>query len=138
MIEDWADESLYFYEITMRMAWEHNAKVVVEEFVKTLPGMTAEQALPAVMANAQELTSKQGLGRKPQDQILGDVDRHFAALEGFLSAGDFLAGDGITLADIAVISQMNALVWAQEAKERFEASAAIKAWHARVDAIAPA
>ena len=59
-------------------------------------------------------------------------------LQGFLSAGDFLAGDAITLADIAVISQLNALVWAQEAKERFDASAPIQAWHARVDEIAPA
>ena len=30
VIEDWADESLYFYEITMRVAWEHNAVKVAE------------------------------------------------------------------------------------------------------------
>ena len=26
IIEDWADESLYFYEMTMRISWVHNAK----------------------------------------------------------------------------------------------------------------
>ncbi len=137
VIEDWADESLYFYEMTMRMAWEHNAKIVVEEFVKTLPGMTVEQALPIVVKNAQELSTTQGLGRKPREQILSDFERHFVALEGFLSAGDFLAGDHVTLADIAVLCQVNALVWAQEAKARFDASPAITAWHARVSEIAP-
>lgn len=137
VIEDWADESLYFYEMTMRLAWEHNAKTVVEEFVKTLPGMTAQQALPIVTKNAQELAATQGLGRKPREQVVSDLERHFAALDGFLGAGDFLVGDAITLADIAVLCQVNALVWAQEAKERFDASPAITAWHARVSEIAP-
>src|SRR5262249_41936329 len=32
VIEDWADESLYFYELTVRLAWPHNVDAVLEEF----------------------------------------------------------------------------------------------------------
>ena len=137
VIEDWADESLYFYEITMRVAWEHNAGKVAAEFAATMPGATAETILPLVTKNAQELTSKQGLGRKPQDQVVRDVERHLAALEGLLGEGDWLVGDGITLADIAVAVELNALEYAQEGAERLAASAPISAWRARVAEVAP-
>ena len=137
VIEDWADESLYFYEMTMRIAWEHNAPRVVEEFVKTMPGLTAEVALPMVTKAAQELTRTQGLGRKPQEQVVRDLERHIAALEGLIGNGDWLVGDGVSLADIAVLVELNALEYAQEASERFAASPALQAWRHRVTEIAP-
>ncbi len=137
VIEDWADESLYFYEITMRVAWEHNAPRVAEEFAATMPGATAEAVLPLVTKAAQELTSAQGLGRKPQDQVVRDVERHIAALEGLLGDGDWLVGDSITLADIAVAVEVNALEYAQEGAERLQASPAIAAWRKRVAEVAP-
>ena len=135
--EDWADESLYFYEMTMRLAWEHNAGKVVEEFVATMPGFTVEAALPLVTKAAQELTAKQGLGRKPQDQVVRDLERHIEALEGLLTSSDWLVGAQVTMADIAVLVQVNALEYAQEAAERFEASSTIQAWRKRVSEIAP-
>ena len=138
VIEDWADESLYFYEITMRVAWEHNAGRVAEEFAATMPGMTAEQTLPLVTAAAQDLTSKQGLGRKPQDQVVRDVVRHMDALEGLLGDGDWLVGSTITLADIAVAVELRALEYAREAAEILESRPRLQAWRARIDASAPA
>lgn len=138
VIEDWADESLYFYEITMRVAWEHNAPKVAAEFAATMPGMTAEQVLPLVTAAAQDLTTKQGLGRKPQDQVVRDVERHVKALEGLLGSGDWLVGSALTLADIAVAVELNALEYAREGEEILKASAPVSAWRARVDEIAPA
>ena len=137
VIEDWADESLYFYEITMRVAWEHNASRVAEEFAATMPGMTAETVLPLVTKAAQELTAKQGLGRKPQEQVVRDVERHIAALEGLLGAGDWLVGNSVSLADIAVLVELNALEYAQEAAERLAASAPVVAWRKRTSEIAP-
>ncbi|MEM7413786.1 MAG: glutathione S-transferase family protein [Myxococcota bacterium] len=137
VLEDWADESLYFYEITMRVAWEHNASRVAEEFAATMPGMTAEAVLPLVTKAAQELTSKQGLGRKPQDQVVRDVERHIAALEGLLGGGDWLVGNTVSLADIAVLVELNALEYAQEAAERLTASVPVAAWRKRTSEIAP-
>ena len=137
VIEDWADESLYFYEMTMRIAWEHNAPRVVDEFVATMPGLTAEAALPLVTKAAQELTQKQGLGRKPREQVVRDLERHIAAIEGLLGEGDWLVGGAVSLADIAVLVEVNALEYAQEAEERFALSPRLQAWRKRVTEIAP-
>lgn len=37
VIDDRAEESLYFYEITMRLSWEHNARQTVPSLMPTLP-----------------------------------------------------------------------------------------------------
>ena len=137
VIEDWADESLYFYEMTMRIAWAHNARRVVGEFVETMPGMTVEAALPLVTKAAQELTRTQGLGRKPEEQVVRDLERHISAIEGLLGDGDWLVGSAVTLADLAVLVQVNALGYAKEAEERFSASSRLTAWRKRVSEIAP-
>ena len=34
IMEDWADESLYFYEMTMRVSWKHNAKKMLPKIKK--------------------------------------------------------------------------------------------------------
>ena len=38
MIEEWADESLYFYEMTMRLTWG-NLEAALDEFAATMPGV---------------------------------------------------------------------------------------------------
>lgn len=139
IIEDWADESLYFYEITMRLAWEHNARRTVPSLMATLPsGLTEDEALALVLGGAQRLIAAQGLGRKTTEQIVTDVRRHLKALAGMLAKGKFLVGDELTLCDIAVLAQLNCLLYAQETREAMESFPEIPAWSARVDALAPA
>lgn len=137
VIEDWADESLYFYEITMRVSWEHNAEPTIREFMATMPGLEFDDAKAMVLAASGDLVSKQGLGRKPQEQVVSDVARHFDALDGMLDDGEWLVGDAITIADIAVASQLRVLLYAREAAELLESHASIKQWMQRVDEVAP-
>ncbi|MCY1269216.1 Protein LigF [compost metagenome] len=138
IIEDWADESLYFYEITMRLSWEHNARNTIKSLMPTLPKhLSEEQALLMVLKGSQQLVAAQGLGRKTQTQVVQDMKRHFRAIAGLLSRSLWLVGDSLTLADIAVLAQLNCLLYAQEAVEELKAYPQIAAWAARVDAIAP-
>ncbi|MNH48014.1 hypothetical protein D3C79_1115550 [compost metagenome] len=65
------------------------------------------------------------------------MKRHFRAIAGLLSRSLWLVGDSLTLADIAVLAQLNCLLYAQEAVEELKAYPQIAAWAARVDAIAP-
>ena len=136
-IEEWADESLYFYEMTMRLSWEHNLDDNIEEFAKTGPGVPIEALKPMIIANVGELVSKQGLGRKPREQIIADCNRHFTMLDHMLDGRDWLAGDKLSYADLAVIAQVNCLLDAKEGREAFETTTNIKPWMARVDATAP-
>lgn len=136
-VEEWADESLYFYEMTMRLAWEHNLELALDEFAETLPGVPKEQIKELVMTGVGQLTQAQGVGRKPREQVVADCERHIAALEAMLEGRDWLIGDALSYADLAVIAQVNALLYAQEAKAAVAKTKNIKPWMARIDAIAP-
>lgn len=136
-VEEWSDESLYFYEMTMRLTWEHNLGAALDEFAKSMPGLTKEQLKPIILENVGKLTEAQGTNRKPKEQIVQDVARHFAALDDMLEGREWLAGDHLSFADLAVIGQLNALLYASEARTEFNKTRNIEAWMARVDAVAP-
>jgi len=139
VLEDWADESLYFYEMTMRLAWEHNARrKVVHEFVATMPGISVEAALAHITKAVGAITTTQGLGRKPRSQVVLDAERHLEAIDGLVAEGDWLVGDHPTLADLAVASQVDALRYAEEAEAVVARLPALQAWIRRVDQVAPA
>jgi glutathione S-transferase len=139
VLEDWADESLYFYEMTMRIAWEHNLKKkLVHEFVATMPGMTVEAALPMLGKAVHGVIDPQGIGRKPAEQVIRDAERHCAAIDGFLAGGrSYLVGEQLTLADVAVACQVKALLYAEEVVAIVARLPRVAAWIGRVYAEAP-
>lgn len=138
VIEEWADESLYFYEMTVRLTWEHNLDAALDEFAATIPGVPKPQLKTMIMQRTSELTSTQGIGRKPRDQITQDIRRHFRALNSMLQEQDWLIGDDLSFADLAVIAQVKALLYATEAQSALKETDRVKSWMSRVDAKAPA
>lgn len=136
-IEEWADESLYFYEMTMRLTWEHNVDAAMDEFAATMPGVPKETLKPLIIDSVTKLVQAQGIGRKPREQIVADVERHMKALDDMLDGREWLVGDALSYADLAVIGQLNALLYAQEAATALENTRNIKAWIARVESAAP-
>lgn len=136
-IEEWADESLYFYEMTMRLAWEHNLEPALDEFAATLPGVPRDHLRALVLDGVGKLTQAQGLGHKSREHVIRDAERHFQTLDAMLAGRDWLVGDALSYADLAVIAQLNALLYAAEAREALSRTQNIEAWMARVDAIAP-
>ena len=137
ILEDWADESLYFYEMTIRVSWLHNAKNTLAKIKKTLPPLPEWLLLKIIVKKASKIVAAQGLGRKCRPQILNDVRRHLEAIHSMLSDSQWLVGDSITLADIAVVAQLNCLLDAIEVQEMMDLFPAIKPWIARVDKAAP-
>ncbi|OYU35730.1 glutathione S-transferase family protein [Novosphingobium sp. PASSN1] len=137
VIEDWADESLYFYEITMRLSWEHNLEGALDEFMVTMPGIPRDTLRTMVLEGAGALVKTQGLGRKAREVVVADVGRHFAALDAMLDGRDWLAGTTLSAADLAVTAQVSALLYAAEARDLLAQYPRIAAWRARIDAIAP-
>ena len=50
---------------------------------------------------------------------------------------DWLVGESLSIADLGVIGQLNALLYAQEAKDAIESKLNIRAWMTRIDEVAP-
>lgn len=136
-IEEWADESLYFYEMTLRLTWEHNLDAALDEFARALPGVPKSRLKSMIVEATTRLTEAQGVGRKPRDQVVRDVERHFRALDGLLDGRDWLIGDAPSIADLAVIAQVNALRYAREADNALAQTNHVSGWLDRVDELAP-
>ncbi|PRX96439.1 glutathione S-transferase family protein [Paraburkholderia sp. BL25I1N1] len=137
IIEEWADESLYFYEVLMRIGWPQNVERVVDEFAATMPNVD-RQALPALLVEkGSAIATAQGIGRKPQEQVVQDAKRHADALDALLQKQLWLVGEKISLADIAVSVQVEALLYAREFSDYVKPKGKIAEWLKRVNAAAP-
>lgn len=102
-LEDWCDESLYFYGLFYH--WQHAAGrgQTRAYFGRSLTGRVAFHfLLPRMLRQI----SGQGLGRKAEAQIRADLDRQLEAIEGLLGTSPFLLGDMPYLCDFALMSQL--------------------------------
>jgi glutathione S-transferase len=105
LLEDWADESLYFYELWLRFALRENAGEWSQRISQSEPPLirrATERALPTLMRN---LLKAQGLGRKAPEAVLDDLDRHLESLDAWIQ-GDWLIGSQLTVADVAAYAQL--------------------------------
>ena len=134
VLEDWADESLYFYEMHLRFTTPGNRE-------RNIPRMVEHESaflrwlLPKVVPKGiVKITENQGIGRKSLEQLLVDVERHVAAVSDLLTESDWLVGDRLTLADLAVYGMFQALRDADMAETIVERYPAVPAWMARVEA----
>ncbi len=134
VLEDWADEALYFHEMWLRFGIPAN----VERWLPILAArenwffkLIARQAVPRYI---DKILQSQGLGKKPPEAILADLRRHIQSLAGWLDGSDWLLGDGLTLGDIAVFAQLSCIGGTPEGARLIAAKPQVKAWMDRVDA----
>lgn len=106
IIEDWADESLYFFELWLRFGVRENAGEWSRRASHSEPPLirrATERALPTVMRN---VLRAQGIGRRAAEDVITELDRHVAALDAWLEPGEWLIGDRLSVADVAAYSQL--------------------------------
>jgi len=134
MLEDWADESLYFYELTMRMTWPDNARRWIPELLAAEKPLVRRLMLPFVPRVLGRLARGQGIGRKRRTDVEAEVARHLSALTGLLGGRDWLVGERLSLADISVFAQLYCIRGAIEGERLIGAAPTVSAWMDRVDA----
>jgi len=133
VLEDWADESLYFYEMRLRFGTKENAR-------RWLPVLAAHDAAPLRVLAKRILPrvfavrlGQQGIGRKSLASVLADLERHVGAVSSLLENQDFLVGDALTLADISVFAQFVCIRGADEGAAAIEKAPGVVRWMARID-----
>jgi glutathione S-transferase len=136
MLEDWADESLYFYDLTMR-PWPQNREWFVNDLLAHETGFTRTllaRAIPGAIAKA---AAGQGLGRKSEATVVADLTALYDALEAWLEGVDWLAGPRLSSADLSVRVMTNVLDRTVEGWALRQERPRIDAWSRRVDEAAP-
>lgn len=134
VLEDWADEALYFFEMTMRLTWPENAERWVPILLAAEKPLVRRLLGPLLPGTIRRVTKAQGVGRKARDDVERELGRHLDALVAWLGDDDWLVGETLTLADIAVFAQLFCIQGANTGCEAIAARPALVAWMDRVDA----
>ncbi len=132
-LEDWADESLYFYEMTLRFVAERNSERNIPKLIELESApmrWILTKVLPRVM---RKTTAGQGIGRKSHDALCTDTERHIRAVSDMLGDGEWLVGDAITLADLAVYAMFQCFRDADLSRALLEQYPRVQAWMTRIE-----
>ncbi|MGI9284545.1 MAG: glutathione S-transferase family protein [Pseudomonadales bacterium] len=128
VLEDWADESLYYYEMQMRFGLPENGQHNIPRMLVNNRGLSHWFLSKVLPKGILSVTKNQGVGKKSIKQLVIDIDRHFIAVDKLLINSDWLVGSQLTLADLAVFSMFNCLKDAEQALACLLQYPRIEAW----------
>ncbi len=132
--EDWADESLYWFEVYLRfnvpevlptvtaMLCEGRSALETKAFSLVVPGMMR-----------RKLTA-QGLRRLPRERVEAMFLEHIDRLDVLLADRPWLVGDRMSIADISVVAQLDEVLRTSHLKAQVQARAAVMDLVSRVPA----
>ena len=134
IIEDWADESLFFYDLVMR-GWPQNIESLKRDVLSHDRGLALWFLQRLIPRFVQKTGQAQGIGRKDPETICAEVAEHFDAIVDLLGETDWILGESLSVADIAVASMCTVIERAEEAAAMMAQRPTLQAWRERVDAL---
>lgn len=137
LLEDWADESLYFYEMTTRFG-EQDFDTNAGKLLSGVPEGMRDAIAVMLRETMKTTTTTQGIGRKPPQLLADDIDRLFGAVEDLQRATGFVVGSTLSLADIAIAAQAECIGDSTIGKRILQARPALAAYFQRVDTLTSA
>jgi glutathione S-transferase len=133
ILEDWADESLYFYDLTMRN-WPHNRAWFIDDLLRYETGLTKSILAKVIPSALGKIAQTQGLGRKSQAVVTADMTMLYRALSDLLGEAEWLCGPRLSGGDLSVFVMLFVLNRTKEGAATLESLPNLKAWYTRVDA----
>jgi glutathione S-transferase len=107
-VEDWSDESLYWYVMALR--WNRvNVKATVAQLASSMPAPLRPLAGIVFPWQIGGMARAQGLARLPLAVVMDELSRRFDELSIFLGDSPFFFSDTVSVADLAVFGQLSAL-----------------------------
>jgi glutathione S-transferase len=138
ILEDWADESLYYYDIALHFSFPENAKRRAGHLLKHEKPWFKALMGPFVPALLRKSGEYQGTGRRPRETILKDINHHIDSIANILGDQEFLLPSGLSAADISVFVQLDAIKVAELGAEIIARYPTVVDWMARVDELTSA
>jgi glutathione S-transferase len=110
LLEDWSDESLYWYTMALRWA-EPNADASTEQLAATVPALLRPLARPIFRRQISKMARAQGLARLPYDVLVSEYGKRLDDLVMLLRDQPFFYAEssiGLSAADLAIFGQLTA------------------------------
>ncbi|MEM7570199.1 MAG: glutathione S-transferase family protein [Pseudomonadota bacterium] len=135
IFEDWADESLYFYDLTMR-SWPANIDWLLDDlFIFEKKGWKQSLLRRLIPSALPKQTRAQGLGRKAPEKLTAELKALFEGIDALVADGGWLVSSEISRADLSVRAMTYVINRAVEGRAVFDALPNLRAWEAKVDAL---
>ena len=132
VFEDWADESLYWYEVYFRFMWPEGAAKAFNIMQQGRPAWETALITKSAIPMMRQKLRAQGIGKYDKETVTAQFLEHLQHLDGLLAEEKWLAGDSCSIADIAVASQLAEVQRTSHLASRFQDYPALSAWLARI------
>ena len=134
MLEDWADESLYYFAIFFRVRYDDAMSRSVALLCEGRPAWERPVFRPIFSRMIRRKLREHGFSGRTREQIEAEFVRHLDDLETVLRGCDWLVGDSQSIADIAVSAQIDEVVRTSHLAGRIRSLPGISKWLARMAA----
>ena len=105
MLEDWSDESLYWYVMALRWSPKNEA-ATIRQILPTVPALLRPLVGMIVSRQIGSMPRVQGLGRLPEDVLVREAGLRLDDLIGQLGQRPFFFADRVSAADLAVYGEL--------------------------------
>jgi glutathione S-transferase len=126
--EDWAAQSLYFFEIYFRMLDPTALEKALDLICEGRPGY--ERAILRIVFRRRypKKLAAQGIGKLAPAEAERQLLSHLEGLDAVLRRRQWLVGDAASIADISVVAQLDELVRTSRLGDKIRSHGAVAAW----------
>lgn len=132
IFEDWADESLYTFEIFFRAEYPEARAAAVALLCEGRPAWEQRLFAPLFTRSVRRRLRAAGFRADARGDIEAAFLRHMTDLDVLLTRQDWLVGRTMSIADIAVSAQVDEVVRTSHLAERILALPNLSGWLARM------
>lgn len=108
--EDWAGQSLYFFEIYIRMLDPANREKALDLICEGRPGWERWVLREVFRRRYPKKLKAQGLGSYPRPEVERMLLQHVAGLDTLLDGRPYLAGMSASIGDLSVVAQLDEIL----------------------------
>ncbi len=129
--EDWADESLYWFEVYLRVMYPEALDKGATLLCEGRPGYERGLFKTALKRMYVKKLMAQGLGKLAREQVEARFFGHLATLETLLTGRDWLVGDARSIADMSVSCQLHEILRTSHLVDRIQRHERVADWLSR-------